>query len=516
MASTFHGIEVSKRGLFAQQTALNTTGHNISNANTEGYTRQRANMQATTGIPYVSLQSSTEAGILGTGVQVTDLQRLRDSFIDVQYRAENKDYGYWEAKASGLTQIEAIMNEPSDTGLQSVMDQFWQSWEDLSNDPASLSSRVVVRERAIAVADTLAANVDSLTQLQTDLDDKVATDAMQINSIATQIADLNTQISKLVPTGYEPNDLYDQRDVLIDKLSKMVTTTVTQTDNGMVNVMIDGQALVTGRQKSDFTAVKNATTGFYDLTLGGQAFTPLSGSLLGTMEARGIAQPDPTTGNMVVTGDIPAMLQRLDALATNMAKEINDLHRTGLSLNDIQNRAADPTAALQDLPFFVDRTAATADPSTKTYPTNAKNLMVNPAIMNSLNTIAAAQADSAGQAVEGDNQNALDIAALKFKTLSITVGTSGQPESTTLDDFYRYTIAQLGVDSQEAQRMEENTELLVQQIETQRQSVSGVSIDEEMANMIQFQHAYSASARVMTSMDEILDKMINGMGRVGL
>lgn len=149
MRSTFHGIEVSKRGLFAQQSALNTTGHNIANANTEGYTRQRVNMQATTGLPYVGLNTSVEPGLLGTGVNVVGIQRIREEFLDVQLRSENKHFGYWEAKSDGLLKIETIMNEPSDTGLQKVMDQFWQSWQDLSQHPETASTRAVVLQRGL-------------------------------------------------------------------------------------------------------------------------------------------------------------------------------------------------------------------------------------------------------------------------------------------------------------------------------------------------------------------------------
>ncbi|NGQ95629.1 flagellar hook-associated protein FlgK [Brevibacillus sp. SYP-B805] len=512
MRSTFHGLEVAKRGLFAQQSALNTVSHNIANANTEGYTRQRANMKTTTGLPYPGMNAAIEPGILGTGVQVTDLQRIREDFLDVQYRNENKNLGYWEARQDGLEKIEVILNEPSDTGLQKVMDQLWESWQDLSKNPESMSTRAVVRQRSIALVETFSALTTSLAQQQADLDNVVATKVFDINSIARQIAELNNQIAELVPHGYQPNDLYDQRDLLLDKLSKLVSVRTTTAENGMINVTVDGNALVTGRNSVEMAVVKNATTGLNDITLGGAPFIPQSGSLLGTLEMRGIAQIDPTTGATVVTGAIPDMMKRLDTLAVNLAKEINDLHRSGLNLFDIANPGNPP----QDLPFFVDADAAAADPNTKTYPTSAGKMMVNPAIMASLNAIAAAKPDSSGNAAVGDNQIALDIAAIKYKTLTITNGTSGQPETTTLDDFYRYTIAQLGVDSQEAKRMESNSELMVGQVDTQRQSVSGVSLDEEMAELVKYQHAYNASARVMTSMDEILDKIINGMGRVGL
>lgn len=492
MRSTFHGIEVSKRGLFAQQSALNTTGHNIANANTEGYSRQRVNMQTTTGLPYVGMFASIEPGILGTGVQADSIQRLREEFLDIQYRNEFKRQGYWDARSETLEKVEGIMNEPSDTGLQKVMDQMWQAWQDLAKDPTDTSARAVVRERSKAVADTFNTTYKHLQEVQTDLDNVVNVKAMEINSLGQQIASLNNQISNIVPHGYQPNDLYDQRDVLVDKLSKLVDIKATQSTNGMVNVTIEGRDFVTGITAQPFAAVQNPLTGKSDLTLGGGAFVPTSGYMAGTLESR----------DQIV----PNILKRLDVLAVNLTKEINDVHRAGMSLADINNGTA------MGLPFFVDSSTLTANGD---YPKGAATIAINPEITKSLDAIAAAKPE-AGSTPVGNNETALAIASVKFKTLAAGTGPNDLAESSTLDNYYRYTISQLGVDAQEATRNQANSEMLVGTVDNQRQSVSGVSIDDEMAEMVKYQHAYSASARVMTSMDEILDKVINGMGRVGL
>lgn len=527
MRSTFHGIEVSKRGLFAQQSALNTTSHNIANANTEGYTRQRANMQATRGIPAPGMNMDTAPGQIGTGVEVTQLQRIRESFLDTQFRTENKHFGYWEARRDGLEKIEVIMNEPSDTGLQKVMDELWKSWQDLAKEPESLSARAVVRQRAIAVTETFASVTTSLSELQRDLDNVVQVKAIDVNSIAQQIANLNKQIGDVVPHGYQPNDLFDQRDLLIDKLSKMSEIQVTQAEKGMVNIRIEGRDLVNGNTSVPMTTTRNEVTGFVEIQLGGTEFIPKTGSFAGTFEARGNAEvktvigADGTEQQVVTyTGPVPDILKRLDLLAINLTKEINDIHRKGMNIFDIQNKKGNSGAPLQDLPFFVDEDAAAKDPNTKTYPTGARKIAINPAILGSLNAIAAAQVEAVGSAAgtsfEGDGRNARDIASIKFKTILAGTGSGQLDATTTLDDYYRYTIATLGVDSQEALRMEKNSETLVGQVDNQRHSISGVSIDEEMSEMVKYQHAFSAAARVMTSMDEVLDKVINGMGRVGL
>lgn len=495
MRSTFHGLEVSKRGLFAQQSALNTTSHNIANANTEGYSRQRVNLVTTNGLPYVGLQAGTEEGLLGTGVRADNIQRLRNEFLDIQYRNEFNRQGFWDARAETLERIEGIMNEPSETGLQKVMDQMWQAWEDLANDPSDTSARAVVRERSQAVADTFNSLYKQLNQVQADLNNVVSVKTMEINSLGQQIAALNDQIANLVPHGYTPNDLYDQRDVLLDKLSNLVSINVTPTTSGMVDVTIQGQAFVTGVTSQVMATQQNPATGLYNMTLGGAAFTPTSGYMAGTFEAR----------DQIV----PNMKSRLDVLAVNLTKEINNVHRAGRSLTDIKN------GTVQDLPFFVDTTALAGNAATKDYPTGAANISINPAILQSLDAIAAAKPGTTTTSV-GNNEAALDIAAIKFKVLTAGTGPLDMPESTTLDSYYQNTISQLGVDSQEAIRNQTNAEMLVDTVSNQRMSVSGVSIDEELAELVKYQHAYTASARVMTSMDEILDKVINGMGRVGL
>lgn len=491
MRSTFHGIEVSKRGLFAQQSALNTTGHNISNANTEGYTRQRANMQATTGLPYPGMMATIEPGLLGTGVNVVSLQRLREDFLDAQFRNENKRQGYWDGRLETLEKLEGIMNEPSDTGLQKVMDQMWQAWQDLAKDPTNTSARAVVRERSKAVADTFNSLYKHLEEVQRDLNNVVGVKAMEINSLGQQIASLNRQIGDIVPHGYTPNDLYDQRDVLLDKLSKLVEVKVTPAANGMVNVTIENRNFVNGIESQPVATQQNAN-GMLDMTLEGGVFVPTTGYMAGVYESR----------NQIV----PNLMHRLDVLAINLTKEINEVHRKGVSLNDMKNGGS------QDLPFFVDVTTPAGG---KDYPKGAGTITINPAILASLDAIAAAQPETGGSAA-GNNKNALAIAAIKFKVLQPGPGPNDLKESSSLDDYYRYTIGQLGIDAQEAVRNQQNAEMIVGTIDNQRQSVSGVSIDDEMAELVKYQHAYTASARVMTSMDEILDKVINGMGRVGL
>ncbi|MEH7308905.1 flagellar hook-associated protein FlgK [Neobacillus drentensis] len=481
MTSTFHSLEVGKRGLAAQQAALSTTGHNIANANTTGYTRQRAEMQATRPVSIPGMQIQ-----LGTGVEVNKLVRLREDYLDVQLRNENKSLGYWEAKSDTLTKVEELLNEPSDDGLAFTMDEFWKGWEELAKNPDSAAARAVVRQKGVAVTETLKHISESLDQMQDDLKLVITTKTDAVNSLAAQIGSLNDQIGRLVPNNYEPNDLYDQRDVLIDQLSKLVEVKVSppNKDTGVVDISVGGVTLVSGENVNKLTV--DTSNGMVDpasIKIGDTQVTLTSGELLGRIESYGIL-------GGASKSTIPSMKDKINNLAMTFANAVNSVHQSGMNLDNING------VSTNKVPFFVG--------------TSANDLAVNPEIMNSLNLIAAAQEESTGQSSTGNGSNAQAIANIKFTALTFP-GTN-----TTADDYYRNIIGQLGIDSQEAQRMQSNSEVIIQQVDNRRQSVSGVSLDEEMANMIKFQQAYNASARMVTVMDQCLDKIINGMGRVGL
>ena len=187
MRSTFMGLETNKRGLYTQQTALYTTGHNISNANTLGYSRQRVNMESTTGFPGVGLNSGTMPGFLGTGVQAGSIQRIRDSFVDHQFRQESNKFGYWESKSKAISQMEDVLNEPSHYGLQKSLSEFWQSLQDLATNPSESGARAVAIRRGEAVADSFNYMHQSLTEIQTNLGTEIEHSAKDINSILKQM-----------------------------------------------------------------------------------------------------------------------------------------------------------------------------------------------------------------------------------------------------------------------------------------------------------------------------------------
>ena len=232
MRSTFMGLETNKRGLYTQQSALYTTGHNISNANTPGYSRQRVNMQATAGFPGVGLNTPTMPGFLGTGVEAGSIQRIRDGFVDQQFRGESNKLGYWESRSNAIAQMEDVLAEPSKYGLQQSLSDFWQSLQTLATNPENGGARAVVVERGVAVADSFNYIDKSLKEIQSNLGKEIGVSTKNINSILDQIASLNKQIAEVEPNGYMPNDLYDARDNLLDELSSYVPIEVSYHETG--------------------------------------------------------------------------------------------------------------------------------------------------------------------------------------------------------------------------------------------------------------------------------------------
>lgn len=523
MTSTFHSIETAKRSLFTQTAALGTTGHNIANANTEGYSRQRVNMSASRPIEAYGINRSVAPGQLGTGVEYGSITRIREGFLDGQYRDEASAYGSWNIQSDSLDKLEGIFNEPSDTGIRKVLDNFWNAWSDLSKDPENVTARRIVKENAAALTDALNYMSKQLTNLSDDLRTNVSVKANEAQSYLSSIADLNKSISRIEGLGDNANDLRDQRDLLTDKLSRIININVQDTDQGYT-IMMGGQTLVQG----DAVQVQvNAGD------------TPLEqGAFLENAYAAGT----------LAGGEVHGMIFSRVKYVKDYSDQLNDLANTiangrikitlpagsvlpsGVSVPDKDGTPVSGTIAkntevyvnglngLHQLGYTLDGTASPGLPFFTFEgddPNAAAKIKLNPAISANPNLIASSlRTEGTGtstQVVRGNNTLALLMANLKqtgFQSLD------GNREA-TVDSFYSSMLGQLGVQSQEALRQTENSTVLLQQVESGRQSVSGVSLDEEMAEMIKFQHAYSAAARFMTTFDQILDKLINSTGVVG-
>lgn len=546
MASTFMGLETSKRGLAAQQAALYTTGHNISNANTIGYSRQTVQMAPTTGYPGVGMNTPQTPGFLGTGVQATSVTRIRDQFVDNQFRQQTTQLGYWGTKTATIAQMEDILTEPSTYGLNTAFDSLFESFQDLSARPEDAAARQVAVEKAAHFADTFNYLSTQLTQIQTNLKTEINAEVANVNSVLKQIAELNKQIASIEPNGYLPNDLYDARDTLVDQLSQYFPVEIVKENNGgnskdiaegTYNVFIklsDGTKLqVVSKKESAILTAQGAvnttdangvvTTGEANFDLS-ETFTPFTqltvklgengqetplamnqlaagtGKIQALVDSYGSVSKDATTGVIAdpstATGLYAEKLAELDVLAKSFADAFNEQHKAGytLSYTDANGTVVPSTNGLD---FFVAK-----DP---TKPISATNIKVSDAITNDLNLIAA----SSKQGTEGNGTNATALAKIKTKVLGTLNNASAQ-------SFYQSLVADLGVTGQQAKTMQNNASTMQLTIANNRASISSVDLDEEMTNMITFQQAYNASARMITVMDETLDKIINGMGRVGL
>lgn len=487
MRSTFGGLEISKRSLFAQQTALTTTGHNIANANTRGYSRQIVNLVASRPIEAVGLMSSNAPGQLGQGVEFDYIKRIRDGFLDKQYYNENKSYGQWTTRRDTLEKLEAIINEPSDTGMRQVMDNFWNSWQELSKQPDNLESRAVVKESALALTDAFNHAAKQLTDLSSDLTDNIDVMVTQVNSLLKQVASLNNEIFRVEGLSNDANDLRDQRDVLLDDLSKIINITVTEESSGY-NVKMGNVQLVQGATPSTF----DLATVDANFALDGSGSLN-SGELFGLQYSRDKL--------------VKEYQNQLDAMVSTMVTNVNAAHKQGYTQKQPVTNGGD---------FFVY--SASSDPNVSL----SERLRVSTDITDDVENIAASgktYTDENGvvRVVKGNNDNALAMAAIRNNKYTFDSGgiTKIILNGGTFDEFLRAVVGEIGVQTQEAQRQSKNQQILVEQVDSRRQSVSGVSIDEEMANMIKYQHAYNAAARALTTFDEMLDKVINSMGVVG-
>jgi len=246
MRSTFMGLETNKRGLFTQQTALYTTGHNISNANTLGYSRQRVNMQATPGFPTAGLNQPTYPGHLGTGVEAGSIQRIRDQFIDRQYRQETNKLGYWDSAAKSIAQMEDIMAEPSEFGINQSFTDFWKAMEDVIDNPKDSAARQVLISKGKSIADSFNYMDRQLKQIQGNIGNEISVSTDKVNSILKQIAAINKQIQEVEPSGYVPNDLYDARDSLVDELNEYIPVSISlQKTGGLAKDVAEGSMTIT-------------------------------------------------------------------------------------------------------------------------------------------------------------------------------------------------------------------------------------------------------------------------------
>ncbi len=457
MSSTGRIIDIAHRALAAQQVGLSVTGHNIANVNTPGYARQRVTLEQTT--PLLS-----EWGYMGTGVSIQNIERIRDGFVDSEIRTEKQSLGKWEYRERIMQEIEDVFSEPSDSSLGMILSNFWDSWGELANDPQSGSAREGVRQSGLHLANMLNHLHGRLTNIQTNLDNELKLTIEEMNSVLHQIADLNEKISSTENQGVVANDYRDRRDKLIEDLYGLAGVNVVERDNGMVSITLDGKVLVERSTVSGLSTLDHSLGHVVvaDVTwaIDKSPIAVVSGKLQGIIEMR----------DEVIT----EQLEKMNEIANTLVTKVNEIHQTGYGQNGSVG-----------IDFFSNAT------------TDARDIALSTPVSTDAAKIAAS-----GDGSAGDSSVAMQI--FELHDIRIMSG-----DSVTIDDYYAAMMGAMGLQSQEATFMRENQEFMVQQLENQRSSISGVSLDEEMTNLIRYQHAYEAAARLVTVVDEMMQTILD-------
>lgn len=594
MNSTFGGLNTVIRGLAAQQAGLDTVGHNVSNANTTGYSRQTVNLVTTTPDTLYSNNGTMQKG---SGVNVQSITRIRDFLIDKQMWEGISTLNAGKSKQDSLSKVETILNDTSDTGVQSVLNDFWDSWQTLATSASDDGTRMAVREQGVTLANAIQTAADQLTDMVSDINETITTKVKSINQLTSEISSLNKQIFAVEAGGTDnANDLRDRRDSLVDDLSGMVDVRVTEDSSGRYIIQSASTTLVSATDYTELKTVssKDADYGYNLVNVAdaqtGQVIKFTNGELSSMIDMRDNA----STG-------IKSYLNNLSTMSQFLLTEFNEVHKAGYGTDNSTGNN-----------FFGDASTDYSDATATASYTKADwidRLAVNQALFTtdglakiaaktSANAIAVTQSNTGGGAASitsatgnytnGDTATSvkvnLTVAAGVVTKISYSTSTDGGktwgtatdiagagPYTMTingitvdldvaasasnqtgdqynftlskgnvasgdnavnlskrlkndtsallgnksLDGYYSTMVTALGVQSQNAQRLTTNQQTLVNQTTNWRASVSGVNTDEELTNMIRFQKGYSSAARVLTAMDEMLDKLINGTGTVG-
>lgn len=467
MGSTFFGLNVALSGIVAQQRALNTVSHNIANATTPGFTRQRVDLAASMAHPLPGLNTAVGAGQLGTGVLAVQHSRVRDQFVDITVRTQAASVGQWTTRATALRSLDTMIDELGDTGLTSLLSAYWGSIQAVSLQPDSAAGREGVRAAGQNLVDGFRDLNARLVDAGSEADARIALQVARVNDLAGQINGLNQSIAIVVATGQQPNDLRDQRDLLVDELSGYADISVSQGAGDKLSIAVGTQLLLDSGSDTVNVMAVDATGA---ASVGGVPVTLTNGSLRGLVDLRDGVIGGPT-----------GYIAQLDALAASLVASVNGVHSAGYGLDGSTGND-----------FFAGTTADT--------------IAISTAVAGSVDTIAAS-ATAGG--VPADADNAVALAQLQFVVQ--TIGTS----TTTIDGFYQQFVAKLGVDADQAYRMAYVQMGVLDAALARRESVSGVNLDEEAVDMVRFTKSYNAAARMVTAVDEMLETIINRMGIVG-
>lgn len=622
MANSFAGIEIGKRSLMAHSTQIQTAGHNISNADTEGYSRQRVIVKSFEPIYRPDLERAMVPGQIGQGCDVESINRIKDELLESRIVEQKNVESYWETRDKYYSMIESVYNEPNDVSVRTNMDKFWQGWQELSTYPESDAARLAVVVRGQTLTNSIQQQYKSLRGIGDQINGDIEAVVKQVNDLSRQIASVNGEIVRSKGLGDNPNDLMDRRDLLVEKLSSLINVTVTQKDPDEFMVHTDGQIIVQGSLARQIETVGQLDNNGYGKLMWSD--TKLDAEFHGG-----------TLGALVELRDkdIRTEIQSLNTMALNFADLVNDVHRNAIGKNnttgldffvqhdfvenvngnydrngdgvedtsyifrmtgtnalkmqeqiglsgtmtingasgnidvayfstdtveDVINRINDSNGEVKayldrnsclvlkatssngmENPDFVIRhvedsgmfltgysgilQGSGADNAYDFNRANAVDVLagaqfavspvlnpsayieVNGLIQNDVSSVAAAFKNFQGFAEPSDGRAAVEMAAIR--NTKIMIGSQR-----TFDDYFADTITNVGLKGEQAQNQLATQNKIMCDLRDLRDSISGVNIDEELADIIKFQHGYNVAAKFISVQDELLDTLINRLG----
>jgi len=453
IGSTF---SIAVTAMKTQQEALDVTAHNIANANTPGYSRQRAVIAQRD-----PLQTAT--GVFGTGVTTVNVEAIRDSWLDGTYWRESGTLAQHDTRSGLLGRVETLLAEPSDTGLSSSLDAFFSAWSEAAANPTSSTARMVAKESGANLASQIRTTAGELDLRRQETEERILYAVQRVNDLSQEIAGLNQRIVSEESGGLTAGDLRDARGRAVDQLASLVPVQITYRGNGSIGVLVSGVSIVDGAETG--TLDLRNTGGVWGVGLVGnpRVLPDMSGEVGGLLT--------------ILNTDLPDIRGQLDELAEALVTEINAIHRTGTN-----------AAGVTSVDFF--------DPTA----TSASSISLSAAVEADAQAIAVGTSDAAGNYRAGANDVALSLAALRDNTVAGL--------GTTFGGHFRQLVSDVALAVRAAADQAQVHGTLVNQAETRRSSYSGVSTDEELVKLIQFQAAFAAAARVVSTADEVLESLL--------
>lgn len=477
MSGLFGSLNSATSGMTSAQTVLQTISHNVANANTDGYSKQRVTLE--TNNPF----NKSGVGQLGTGVRVSGVIRVVDDAVVEQLRDENSTLAKFESKSDALQQLEAIFNEPSKTGLSNNLSEVFASWTYLGSNPEVATAKTMVVQNSETMTDTMNHMATQLEKLQGNTIKGIEQDVKDFNTKLEQLHSLNKQVSYSISSGQTPNDLLDKQDALLGELSGLAGVEVKFDEMRQATISIDGQELLTPTSMQKL-AVAEQPNPEGKIVLAGDNTKEIvltSGSAKGSQEA---------------LAEINKQVDNLNDFAYTFASAVNTIHSGG-------NQDGKPFFDLGADGNYAKNISVNAD------------LVKNPEEVNS--------GKSFDKVVAGDGSRAQAIADLQntklvyssnatFEYDETTMTIKNQDNGTSVSNGYNDIVTEIGISKQQSDNMFASQEDLVQLLDQRRQSISGVSINEEVASMIQHQSAFQANSRMISTISEMLDTLINRTG----